>query len=106
MAFSRQAIIYCLLSVLIMLFDKFPKLIVLSINTLYIYLNILLMALFKRIGLSGSLASIVLLIAIPMVISAIPAIIYRLIKGQTMPHFFTLTWGIWLVIVLNYILTH
>ena len=104
MKFSHQAIIYCLLSILIMLFDKFPKLIVFSINALYVYLNILLMKLFSQIGLSGSIAKILLLIAIPMVISAIPALIYRLIKGQMMPHFFTITWGIWLVIVLSHIL--
>lgn len=110
MTFDRPAIlqtsIYCLLSILIMLFDKFPKLIVLSINTLYIYLNFYLTQLFSRVGLSGSIAKIILLITIPMVIAAIPAIIYRLIKGQMMPYFFTITWGIWLVIVLSHILTH
>lgn len=101
-----QVIIYCLFSAWIMLYDKFPKLLVLSINELYIYFKVHLTQAFARIGLSGALAKIILLIAIPMIIAAVPALVYRFVKGGMMPYFFTITWGIWLVIVLSHILTH
>lgn len=100
----RQGLIYLIASSLVVIFAKYAQVVVVYINMMYTYLNVILAPLFRFIGLNGMVQKILLLVLIPAIIAGIPAVIYRLIKKKEMPHFFALTWCLWLIIVLSYIL--
>lgn len=102
----RQSIIYLLASFLIIILGSYVHTLIVYIDMFYLYINYHLTPIFKYLGLYGILRNVLVLTLIPVVITAIPALIYRLIKGHTMPHYIAITWCIWLVIVLSYVLIH
>lgn len=104
----RQSIIYLILSSLVVIFSHYVHLIIVYIDMLYTYINIQLASFFNLIGINahGIASKTLLLAGIPLLITAIPALIYRLIKGRTMPYLIEIVWCIWLVVVLSSILIH
>ncbi|MFC3909204.1 hypothetical protein ACFORL_08985 [Legionella dresdenensis] len=102
----RQSLIYVVLSILVVLFAKYAHLLIVYIDMLYAWFNVKLTPLFNYGGWGTLIRKVILLVLIPVLIAAIPALIYRLIKGKDMPHFIELTWCLWLVIVLSNVLIH
>ncbi|MDI9819389.1 MULTISPECIES: hypothetical protein [unclassified Legionella] len=100
----RQSLIYLLLSILVVVFAKFAHMLIVYIDMLYAFINVKLTPIFSHSGLGLTIRKIILLVFIPILIAAIPAFSYRLIKGNEMPYFLELTWCLWLVIVLSNIL--
>lgn len=100
----RQSLIYLLLSILVVVFAKFAHMLIVYIDMLYAYINVKLTPIFSHGGLGVTIRKVLLLVFIPIIIAAIPALIYRLIKGHEMPYFIELIWCLWLVIVLSNIL--
>lgn len=102
----RQSLIYLLLSILVIIFAKYAHMLIVYIDMLYAFINVKLTPIFSQGGLGPLIRKVILLVFIPVLIAAIPALSYRLIKGKEMPYLLELTWCVWLVIVLSNILIH
>lgn len=102
----RQSIIYLLLSILVVVFANFAHLFIVYIDFFYTFINLKLTPIFTQTGLGLLVRKVILLVFIPVSIAAIPALVYRLVKGHNMPYFIELSWCLWLVIVLSNILIH
>ncbi|KTD38654.1 hypothetical protein Lnau_0464 [Legionella nautarum] len=100
----RQSLIYLLLSIVVVVFARFAHMLIVYIDMLYAFINIKLTPIFSQSGLGLVFRKVILLVAIPLIIAAIPALSYRLVKGKEMPYFIELTWCLWLVIVLSNVL--
>lgn len=100
----KSTIIYIFLSILAVVFAKYFNLILLYIDLFYTWLNLKLSVLFNHSPTAIIVVKILLLVVIPIVITAIPALIYRLITRRTMPHFIAITWCVWLVVLLSNVL--
>ena len=102
----RQSIIYLLLSFIIVVFAKYAHLLIVYIDMLYTYINLKLAPIFNNSELGIMIRDVLTLVLLPIIIAAIPALIYRVLKGKHMPYFIEITWFIWLVIVLSKVLIH
>lgn len=100
----KQSLIYLVLSIVVVIFAKYIHVLIVYIDILYTYMHYKLSPIFNQGGIGGIVSKVTLLVLIPVVIAAIPALIYRLIKGSSMPCLIELTWCLWLVIVLSHIL--
>jgi phosphoglycerol transferase MdoB-like AlkP superfamily enzyme len=86
------------------LFAKYAHLLIVYIDMFFTYVNIKLTPVFSQTGWGLVIRKILVLMILPLIITAIPALIYRTVKGSEMPHFIAITWVIWTVIVLSDIL--
>lgn len=102
----KQALIFTFISILVIIFSNYAHNLIVYIHSLFIYIKNLLLPLFLAIDMGPMLQKICLLILIPMSTAGIPALIYRLVRGQQMPYLIELTWILWLVLVLSTILIH
>jgi|GEM_PF-924056 len=102
----RQFLIYLLLTILVVLFTHYAHLLIVYIDMLYAYINVKLSPFFSYSGWGPVIRRVILLVFIPVLIAAVPALSYRLIRGHEMPYFIELTWCLWLVIVLSNVLIH
>jgi len=100
----RQSLIYLLLSILVVFFAKYADLVIVYVDMLFTYVNLKLTPIFSQTGWGLVFRKILILVLLPVAITAVPALIYRAIKGRMMPHFIAVTWTIWAVIVLSDIL--
>lgn len=102
----KQSIIYLLLSIVVVLFAQYANLLIIYIDMFYTYINVKLSLIFSSTELGVMFRNVITLVLLPIAIAAIPALIYRAIKGRQMPYFIELTWLLWLVIVLSKVLIH
>ena len=100
----RHSIIYLLMSILVVLFAKYAHLIIVYVDMFFTYVNLKLTPIFSQTGWGLVIRKILVLSLLPLIITAIPALLYKLIKGGEMPHFIAITWIIWTIIVLSDIL--
>lgn len=100
----KQSFIYLLISILVVVFAKYLHVIFAYINQFYDYIDAIISPIFNQGGLGHVICKVILLTLIPVLLAAVPALIWRLIKGSDMPHFIALTWCLWLVIVLSNII--
>ena len=100
----RQSLIYLLLSIVVVLFARYAHLLIVYIDIFFTYINFKLTPIFSQTGWGLAIRKVLVLMLIPIIITAIPALIYRVIKGHDMPHFFAIVWVIWTVVVLSNIL--
>ena len=100
----KQSIVYLILSILIVVFAEYAHLLMVYIVTFYTFIMVKLTPIFSGISYGLLIRNVVSLILIPVIIAGIPALIYRVIKGQNMPCFIELTWVLWLMIVLGKVL--
>lgn len=89
-----------------MFFSKYTHVLIVYFDMLYTYVNLTLIPIFSNTDLGIFIRKVVSLVLIPVGIAAIPALVYRLIKGKQLPYFFEITWVLWLVIALSKILIH
>ncbi|WP_045095876.1 hypothetical protein [Legionella fallonii] len=100
----RQSIIYLLLSILVVVFARYAHLLIVYIDMFFAYVNYHLAPIFSQTGWGPIIRKVIVLMLMPIIITAIPALIYRLIKGHDMPNFIAIVWIVWAVIVLSNIL--
>ena len=100
----RQSLIYLLLSVLIVVFAKYAHLLIVYIDLAFIHINLKLAPIFSQTGWGLIIRKVLVLMLLPIIITGIPALIYRAIKGHEMPHFIAIVWVVWTIIVLSVIL--
>lgn len=102
----RQSLIYLLLSVFIVIFAAYAHVLIVYLDMLYTYTNLQMAPIFSSGAVGVLIRKTISLVVIPVAIAAIPALIYRLIKGQPLPYFIQITWLLWLIIVLSKVLIH
>jgi hypothetical protein len=100
----RQTLIYLLLSIAVVLFSQYVHLMIVYIDMFYTYINIQLAPIFSSSHSGIMIRKVLSLVLLPIVIAAVPALIYRAIKGKNMAYFLQVTWFLWLVIVLSKVL--
>ncbi len=97
----QQTVVYLVLSLLAVLGAKYVQLATHYFAQLYSSINLKLVPYL----VNDAVRHILLMVLIPVIIAGIPALIYRLIKKQTMPHYLLCTWVIWLILVFSNVLT-
>jgi hypothetical protein len=97
----KQFLVYLLLSILVVVFAKYAHLLIVSIDMFYVYINTKLIPIFNQTSLGLSIRRTLVLMLIPITLTAIPALGYKVIRGGNMPHYIVITWMIWTVIVLS-----
>lgn len=99
-----QTFIYLILSIIVVVFAPHVHLLIVYIDIFYTYINVHLSPIFSNSSLGIMISKIFLLTLIPILIAAIPALIYRVIKKRHMPYFIEVAWFLWLIIVLSKVL--
>ena len=100
----KQSIIYIALSILIVIFSAYAHLAIVYIDMFYTWVTLELTPIFSSSMYGTLIRNVFSLVVLPVIIVGIPALIYRVIKGQYMPYFIEITWIIWLIIVLSKVL--
>ena len=100
----RQAMLYLVASILVILLAKYAHLLVIYIDNLFNWASLKLAPVFSYTGTGLMMRKILVLVLLPVALAGVPALIYRGIKGSPMPQFLELTWLFWLIIVLSHIL--
>jgi hypothetical protein len=100
----KQALIYLVLSILIVLFARYAHTGIVYIDMFYTWVTIQLTPVFSNSAYGILIRNVLSLTLIPIVIVGIPALIWRAIKGHFMPWFFEAIWIVWLVVVLSKVL--
>ena len=100
----RQTLIYLLLSIIVVIFSQYIHLMIVYIDMFYTYINLKMAPVFSNSETGIMIRKVISLVLLPVVIAAIPALIYRAIKGKQMTYFLEVTWFLWLVLVLSKVL--
>ncbi len=101
----RQSVIYLILSLLVVFLSAYVKLLFAYLDALYILVDQALDPLFGLSFLGELMSDVVTLMLIPLLIAALPALIYWIIKRKKMPYFIEITWFFWLILAIsNYLL--
>ena len=100
----KQSVIYLILSIIIILFAQYAHLVMVYIVMAYTFVSIKLTPLFSGTPSGIMIRNVLTLVLLPVIIAGTPALIYRAIKGHTMPYFFEITWVLWLIVVLGKVL--
>ena len=100
----RQGIIYLIISILVIILKKYAKLLLMYIDWTFTQITTQLSPLLTTIGIGQPLQKILLLVLVPILITAIPGLLYYAIKHKAMPYYIEITWCIWLVFVLSNLL--
>lgn len=100
----RQSLIYLALSIIVVLLANYAHLFVVYLDIVYTKANLALAPLFSNSHAGVVLRGVIILTLLPICITAIPALLYRAVKGHTMPYYFEATWLLWLVIVISKII--
>jgi hypothetical protein len=97
----KQSLLYLILSAVVIFFSLYAKLLFMYMDLLYMTINQALKPVFGS-GVAGELMrDMISLMLIPLVIAAIPALLYWLIKRKKMPYFTELTWFLWLIFAVS-----
>ena len=97
----KQGLFYLLLSLLAVVFSRYGHMVVIWVDMLYTAINAKLAMVFSSGYLGETVRKVLVLAVLPVAITAIPALIYRVVKGSSMPWFFEITWMVWLVVALS-----
>ena len=89
---------------MIVVFAQYAHLLMVYIVTFYTYIMIQITPLFSAMKYGLLIRNVLSLALIPVIIAGLPALVYRAIKGHTMPYFIEITWALWLIIVLGKVL--
>lgn len=100
----KQGLIYIVLSIAVVLFAQYVHLLIVYVDVVYTFINLRLAPIFSTSDSGILIRKVISLVFLPIAISAIPALIYRAIKGKQMTYFIEITWFLWLVIVLSKVL--
>ena len=98
-------VIYIILSILAIFFSRYTGLIVGYIVSFYQLIDTHLAVFFSTTSSGLELRHIFTLVVCPLIITGIPAMVYRYIKGSPMPYFLEATWLVWILLVLSNLFT-
>ncbi len=102
----KQSLLYLILSVLIIIFAQYVHIVMIYINVMYTFITLHLAPLFSQGSLGFMIRQLLTLMALPLLLASLPALIYRGIKGKTMPYFIETTWILWIILVFSQVIVH
>lgn len=102
----KKSLIYFVLSLLVVFFAPYAKILLLYINLLYARLLQLLQPMFGSTVIGEAFRDMIALILTPLLLATIPALFYWLIKRKKIPYLIELIWLFWLVLALSSYLIH
>lgn len=102
----KSCFYYFLATLVVLLSAKYIHLALIYLDTFFVYLNLRVAPFFNQVGLGSVIHKTFVLVLIPLILTAIPALIYYPIKRQTMPYLFQVTWSLWLILVISTIMIH
>ena len=102
----KQGLIYLILSIIIVAFSSYAGVIIDYIKSFYGFLDVWLTPIFRISETGAMIRGTLILVLLPLVLTGVPALIYRLIKKKEMPYFMEATWIVWLIIVFSNLLNH
>lgn len=97
----KQTIFYLALSILVVIFSRYFAIGIIQIDQFYTWLNLKLSSVFSNSIVGLTVQQIIILMMLPIVVAGIPALTYRLVKGDSMPYFLNVIWLVWLIVVLS-----
>lgn len=103
---AKQLTIYLIISLLVIIFHKYFNLAIFYIDTFYNYINFKIAPIFSHTYLGIIIRKTLILMIVPILITLIPAIIYRVVKGNKMPYFMVIVWFLWFILALNKVITN
>ncbi|PJD92732.1 MAG: hypothetical protein CK424_03895 [Legionella sp.] len=96
---------YLILTACAILFASYTRELAQSILLVNTYLNDYLSLVFSSSSLGVSLRQIVSLALTPILIVALPTLLYRLIKHQMPPYLMQIIWVLWVITALSHLLS-
>lgn len=97
-------LIYLGLSILVVLFSSYTNELARLIVTFYHWIDTHIEVFFSTTPSGLNLRHVFSLVICPLIITGIPALAYRFIKGGLMPYYIEATWLIWILLVLSKVL--
>lgn len=101
---SIPYIAYFALSIVVILFAQYTHSAVSYVVDFYTYIDTHIEIFFSNTTAGLAARHVVSLVICPLIITGIPALIYRAIKHSQMPYFIEITWLVWLLMVLSNLL--
>lgn len=92
---------YLILSILVILFSSYAHLFTKLVVQFYQYVDDHIAVFFSNSPSGFHVRHVFTLVICPLIITGIPALAYRYIKGSPMPYFLEATWLIWIILVLS-----
>ncbi len=92
---------YLILSVLIIVFANYAHIFTKMVVDFYQYVDDHIAVFFSNSSAGLNVRHVFTLVICPLIITGIPALAYRYIKGSPMPYFLEATWVIWIILVLS-----
>lgn len=101
---KKQGLIYLGLSIIVIFMARFVQQGLVYLNIAYYHLNLKLTEIFHIFSLPSEFHRVAALVLLPLIITGIPALLYRLFRKKPMPHFIEMTWLVWFIIVVSKVL--
>lgn len=101
----KQGIFYFILSLVIILFAPYAKILLTYANLIYTLVNSAIEPLFGQGMIGDAFQDMCTLLLFPLVLAGLPALLYWVVKRKKMPYFIELTWLIWLIFAMSSYLT-
>lgn len=101
----KQSLIYLLLTILIVIFSNALHHVVLYITWSYKEIYAFILPYFHPNTQGQFIIRLILFIIIPLILTSIPAFLYKLICRKDFPYFMELLWGTWTILTLSILLT-
>lgn len=102
----KQGILYFILSMVIIFFAPYAKLLLAYAGIMYTYVHDAIDPLFGKGMIGDAFQDMCTLLLFPLVLAGLPALLYWMVKRKKMPYFIELTWLIWLIFAMSSYLTH
>lgn len=103
---TKKILLYILITLIAVFGKKYFRTLIIYIDLAYAHINFKLHPLFNYLKLSSHWRETLALTIAPLLVTGAPAIVYKLMKGKLMPHFFEATWLTWFIVVISNILIH
>ncbi len=97
-------LIYLGLSILVVLFSNYTQDFARLVLQFYQFVDTQIAVFFSTSPSGLNLRHVFTLVICPLILTGIPALVYRFTKGGMMPYYLEATWLIWIILVLSKIL--
>ena len=101
---SLPYLTYLVLSIFVILCAQYTQIAATYVVDFYNHIDTSIAIFFSYTPSGLALRHIVALVIGPLIVTGIPALIYRMVKHTPMPHFIEITWLVWITIVLSNLL--
>lgn len=101
----KQLSILIILSTVLLIFAQHTQLMLSYLDASHTLLNAKLSYIFNTSTAGNTTQEVTCLLAIPLLLTVLPAVIYWLFKRKAMPYFYHVLWTIWIILFTTLILS-